>query len=104
MEVKESDFQHYLIEEIYDRFPGCIVLKNDPRYKRGIPDLLILYKSTWAALEVKRSENARRRPLQEERIAIMNKMSYSSFIDPKNMEVVLNGMERSFERALKAKR
>lgn len=34
-------------------FPGCIVMKTDPNYIQGIPDLLILWNDKWATLEVK---------------------------------------------------
>ena len=96
---RENNFQSDLIDEIEERFPGCIVLKNDPNYIQGIPDLLILYKNKWAALEAKRSENARHRPNQDYYVDLMNKMSFASFIFPENKEEVLNDLERSFRRS-----
>lgn len=54
--MKESAFQAKLIREIKKRFPGAIVLKNDPNYIQGFPDLTILYKDRWAVLEIKQSE------------------------------------------------
>lgn len=95
---KEGNFQSYLIEELEDRFPGCMVLKNDPNYIQGIPDLLILYKKKWAALEVKRSKNAKHRPNQDYYVDLLNRMSFASFIFPENKEEVLNDLERSFNR------
>ena len=53
MAKRESQFQRELINEIKDRFPGCIVMKNDPNYIQGIPDLIVLYNDRWAALECK---------------------------------------------------
>ena len=53
----ENKFQSKLIKEIKNRFPGCIVLKNDSGYIQGIPDLIILFKNKWAALEVKKSKS-----------------------------------------------
>ena len=50
--MKESGFQRKLIQEIRNRFPGCAVLKNDPTYIQGFPDILVLYEDRWAALEV----------------------------------------------------
>ena len=41
--MKESAFQAKLIREIKKRFPGAIVLKNDPNYIQGFPDLTVLY-------------------------------------------------------------
>lgn len=46
----ENKFQANLIKELKERFPGCIVMKNDPTYIQGIPDLLVLHKDKWASL------------------------------------------------------
>lgn len=94
--MKESDFQGKLIRELKDRFPGCIVLKNDANYKPGIPDLLVLYEDKWAALECKRSRSASKRPRQEYYVKKMNQMSYAAFVQPENKEEVLNDIQRSF--------
>lgn len=40
----ERDFQASVIKELKVRFPGCIILKNDPSYKQGIPDLIVLWE------------------------------------------------------------
>lgn len=50
----ENKFQANLIKELKARFPGCIVMKNDPTYIQGIPDLLVLHKDKWASLECKK--------------------------------------------------
>lgn len=92
----ESKFQANLIKKIKNRFDGCVVMKNDSSYIQGIPDLLILYKDRWAALECKRSANAPRRPNQEFYISKMNDMSFASFIYPENEEEVLDAVQRSF--------
>lgn len=94
--MKESKFQHDLIKEVKERFPGSIVLKNDPTYIQGIPDLVVLWKDKWASLEVKRSETASRRPNQKYYVETMNDMSFSAFIFPENKEDVLDAMEQSF--------
>jgi len=93
----ESKFQANLIKEIKTRFPDCIVLKNDSSYIQGIPDLLVLEKQRWAALEVKKSKNASHRPNQDYYVDKMDAMSYAAFIYPENKEEVLDGMARSFE-------
>lgn len=93
----EASFQRGLIKEIKDRFPGSIVLKTDPKYKQGMPDLLILYKDKWASLEVKRDAKAKHQPNQDYYVGRMREMSYSAFIFPENKEAILNGMERSFK-------
>ena len=92
----ERDFQKNLIKELKDTFIGCIVMKNDSSYIQGIPDLLILYKDKWAALEVKKSRTASHRPNQEYYVDKMDEMSYASFIYPENKEAVLNELQETF--------
>ena len=93
----ESKFQAELIKELKERFPGCIVLKNDPNYIQGIPDLLILYGKRWAALECKKSKDAPMRPNQSYYVKRMNKMSFSRFIFPENKEEVLRELQSAFK-------
>lgn len=95
--MKESNFQSNLIKKIKKMFVGCIVMKTDPNYIQGIPDILILYKDKWAALENKKSATASHRPNQDYYVKLMNKMSFSRFIYPENEEVVLNELQRTFE-------
>ena len=92
----ENRYQAALIKKLKDRFPGCIVLKNDSHYIQGIPDLSIFYEDKWATLECKKSANEKPRPNQPEYVDLMNKMSFSSFIYPENEEEVLNDLERVF--------
>lgn len=93
---KEGKFQSDLISEIESLFPGCIILKNDPNYRQGFPDLTILYKSKWAVLECKRSENESHRPNQDYYVEVCNNMSYSSFIFPENKEEILDELQQTF--------
>lgn len=92
----EKIFQSELIKELRDLFPGCIILKNDPTYIQGIPDLLILFEDKWAALEVKKSITASHRPNQEFYVNKMGRMSYANFIYPENKEVILNELQETF--------
>lgn len=85
-----------LVKELESKFPGCVVMKNDPTYIQGIPDLIVLYKNKWAMLECKRSKKERHRPNQDYYIEKMGKMSYASFIYPENKEEVLNELQRAF--------
>ena len=80
----ERNFQPDLIKEIKERFPGSIVLKNDPNYIQGFPDLTVFYEDHWALLETKRSETASHRPNQDYYIEQVNKMSFARFISPEN--------------------
>lgn len=104
--MRENKFQANLIKELKTRFPGCIVLKNDPNYKQGIPDLMILHGDKWAALECKKDEKARHNPEpnQEYYVSTMDDMSFASFIYPENKEEVLNELEQSFKSTRKCTR
>ncbi len=93
----ERQFQAELIKEIKERFKGCIVIKNDSSYMQGIPDLMILYKNKWAALECKKNESANVQPNQEYYVSIMDDMSFARFIFPKNKEEVLNELQQAFD-------
>ena len=92
----ESEFQSELIKELKREFPGCIVLKNDPNYIQGIPDLIVLFKDKWVALEAKKSETAPHRPNQDYYISLMNEMSYARFIYPENKEEILDELQQTF--------
>lgn len=93
----ERDFQSKLIKELKDIFPGCVVLKNDPTYIQGIPDLLVLYKDKWGSLECKKNEKASRQPNQKYYVDMMNEMSFSRFIYPENKEKVLDELREVFK-------
>lgn len=96
----ENKFQANLIKKLKTEFPGCIVMKNDPTYIQGIPDLLVLYKNKWAALECKKSANARHQPNQDYYVGQMNEMSFSRFIYPENEQEVLDELKHNFENRL----
>ena len=92
----ERDYQKKLVKKLKATFPGCIVVKNDAQLKQGIPDLLVLYKDKWVALEVKQSATASHRPNQDGYVERMNEMSYASFIYPENEEAVFKELEEVF--------
>lgn len=91
----ERDFQSKLIKELKVLFKGCVIIKNDPNYIQGIPDLLILYNDRWAALEVKNSRTAHHQPNQEYYVEMMNRMSFAAFIYPENKEDVLYELQQT---------
>lgn len=93
---QERDFQGSLIDTIKDRFPGCMVLKNDSSYIQGIPDLTILYNDRWVILECKKSKDEPYRPNQEHYLELLNGMSYAATIFPENAEVILNEVQEVF--------
>ena len=92
----ERDFQSDLIKDLKDIFDGCIVLKNDPNYIQGFPDLLILFNNHWAVLEVKKNGRATYQPNQEYYLDLLGSMSFSATIYPENKEEVIRALQRSF--------
>ena len=95
--MNENIFQAFLIKEIKKRFIGAMVIKTDPNYIQGLPDLLVLYKKHWAALEVKKNLTARHQPNQDFYISKMHGMSFAAFISPENYEEVLDDLQSAFE-------
>ena len=91
----ENKFKTKLIKEIEELLPGCMVLHLDPTEIQGIPDLLVLYKKKWAALEGKKSINSKQQPNQPYYVDKMNKMSFSRFVCPENKQEVLDELQQS---------
>lgn len=94
--MNENRFQSNLILELRDLFPEAIILKNDPNYLQGFPDILILFEDRWACLETKKRINAHKQPNQQYYIDLLNRMSYASFINPANKEKVLDELQQTF--------
>lgn len=97
MAKRESNFQAELIKELRRRFPECIILKNDPNYLQGIPDLSIFYNDKYAFLECKKSQHEEVQPNQPYYVKKLNEWSFASFIYPENREEVLDELSRSFK-------
>lgn len=96
--MRESAYQGGLIRKLKSLYPSCIILKNDSSYMQGIPDLLILYKDRWAALEVKAREPRTAQafePNQEWFLKTMNEMSFAACIYPENEREVLRGLQQA---------
>ena len=93
----ESKFQSKLIRQLKEKYPGSVVFKTDPRQIQGFRDLIILHGKHWGALEYKRSEDAKHQPNQDYWVNRLNKMSFASFIFPKNKEEVLRGLQSTLE-------
>lgn len=94
--MSESKFQADLIKELKYIFDGCVILKNDPSYLQGVPDILILYKKKWAMLEVKASLKSKVQPNQEYYVDLLNDMSFAAFICPENKEEILDELQHTF--------
>lgn len=97
MSKLESKFQKELMTEIQNRYPGCVILKNDPNYIQGFPDWTIFYKNKWAVLEAKCDKNARKQPNQDYYVNRLNDMSFSRFVYPENKDEVLRELEQVFK-------
>lgn len=95
MDKLERDFQKNLIKDIKERLPGCMVLKNDPNYIQGIPDLTILCDDRWAFLECKKSKNEKHQPNQDHYVEFAKGSSFGAFIFPENREEVLDGLQQA---------
>ena len=85
-----------MIKELKKLFPGCIVLKNDPNYIQGMPDLTVLWHNKWATLEVKKTERSPHQPNQDYYVDLMMQMSFSAFIYPENKQEVLYELQNAF--------
>jgi hypothetical protein len=97
MSIKpETKFERELIKDLKDLFPGCMIFKLDSAMYQGIPDRLILYRNTWAALECKESAGAKKQPNQPWYVEVMNNMSFAAFIYPENREEIINALCDTF--------
>ena len=94
---RENRFQSALIKEIQGKLTGCYILKNDgSNVPQGFPDLLILYRDKWGALECKRENKAEKQNNQDYYVEKLDSMSFSRFISPENKEEVLNELFSAF--------
>ena len=96
MSARENKYQRDLMGKLSRLLPGCLILKNDPNYIQGIPDLLILHGDTWAMLEVKASEYAAVRPNQKLYVDRLCRMGFARFVYPENEKEVLEELQTYF--------
>lgn len=93
----EREYQPGLIKRIERMFPGAYVRKVD--IQQGWPDLLILWRTRWAMLEVKKKRPTRVEdfePNQPWWIDEFNAMSFSAVIYPENEKEVLDDLQHAF--------
>ena len=91
--AKESSFQHSVIKELEERYPGCVVMKNATGFKNGFPDITMYYGPIWAMLECKREEDADKRPNQDYWVERLNRMSFARIIYPENRVDILGELD-----------
>jgi hypothetical protein len=93
--MTEARYQSELIKKLRLLFPDCVILKNDPAYLQGVPDLVIFNGDRYAFLEVKASEKAPAQVNQPYYVDLLNEMSFAAFIYPENEEEVLCALQRA---------
>jgi hypothetical protein len=95
--MRENKYQAKVIKKLEKMFPGCIIMKTDSSYRQGLPDILIIWRQFWAALEVKPSESAITQPNQSHYIELLDDMSFAAYIYPENEEEVLSALQQAFK-------
>lgn len=94
----ESAFERRLVRELQDRYPGAVVLKNNPNYIQGFPDRLLLVEDFWAAFDAKRERGSNRQPNQAYYIDKLDRMSFGMFVYPENEVEFLTRLDQAIER------
>lgn len=92
----ETRYQAGLVKRLAARFPGCFIIENNPLEVQGIPDLILLWGTNWAMLEVKTSANADVQPNQVYYVELFDGMSFGAFVYPENEEDVMNALQQAF--------
>jgi hypothetical protein len=93
----EREFQSNLVKHLEELVgeDGYVLLKPGEWSEiAGFPDLLIIHKNGWPALECKRSSAAEFQPLQEHYVAHLNELSFARVIYPGNAERVLDELRQ----------
>lgn len=94
----ESAYQAKLIRKIKRLLPGCVVLKNDPEYLQGIPDLTVFHGPRYGLVEVKVKKPTSAsdfQPNQEWYIAKFQEMAFGACIYPENEREVLDALQQA---------
>ena len=90
----EGKFNEVLDTELENRLPGCEILKLDPMTTyQGIPDKLVMYNGRAGVLETKSGFKAEDQPNQEYHVERLKSVAFSSFINPDNMNEVLDALQ-----------
>jgi len=93
--LRESVYQAKLITKIEKRWPEVIIQKQDPNWRQGFPDLLLLFPGVWVALEVKLVLEGHTEPNQAYWVSLLDDMSFARFICPENESEVLDEIQQA---------
>lgn len=87
---RESTFEKEVVKFLKSKKCDVFKMRFAPE---GTPDRLFLKEGFWGMLEVKKSKDAPFRPLQKEKIAKYNDMSYAKAVYPENWEEIKAELE-----------
>jgi hypothetical protein len=94
--ARESSFQSHVIARLRDLIgDDGFVFAMDGNYIQGFPDVLILYKGKWAALECKKSSKEPFQPNQEYYIDLIDSLSFCRVIYPSIENEVFNDLQQA---------
>lgn len=95
--MTEAEYQKKFTDKLKKIFPGSEILKNDSRYKQGIPDWTFYYGNKYGMLEIKKDIDASHQPNQDYYIEeFKNKGAFSAFVYPENEEEIIEAMKIHF--------
>jgi len=95
----ESEFKGKFLDDLESRLIkdiGYLFYIHTNGFQRSFPDLIILGKGAWAALEFKASVRSSHQPNQDFYIEELKRLGYATFVYPENAEEVLNELEELF--------
>lgn len=95
--LESAYVKNTLKPDLLREFPGIMIVRQDPNTSfQGVPDYLLLYKHTWAALETKKASKSKRQPNQPYYVEKMDGMSYAAFAHPGNHDEIMRDLKKVF--------
>lgn len=91
--MTENKYQADLVKEIRSWGDDFFVFPMDGSVYQGFQDILILYKDTYAVLEVKVAEDSEHQPNQDWYVQYFAQYVFSSFIWPEIEQEVLHDLQ-----------
>jgi hypothetical protein len=97
--TREIPFQESLVKRLREEIPGSVIAKADSGSTQGIGDIIILNRSHFASLEVKRSRTAHHQPNQDYYVnKFNNEDGCGAFIYPENEDEIVDRVKAYFRR------